>query len=363
MTASYVSAKDTWKPVAKGYVLIESTTGKVLAGENQHVKLPMASTTKIMTALLTVEQQELDTYFTVDSQAIKVEGTSMGLREGDSASLRTLAYGMMLPSGNDAANAAAVRISGSMNAFVEQMNLKAQELSMQDTHFVTPSGLHDDNHYSTAYDMALLARAAIRNPVFASICKKQKATVSFGNPPYSRSLTNHNKLLKEYDGCVGMKTGFTKKAGRCLVSVATRNDISLICVTLGASDDWNIHKRLFDYGFSHIEKTTLVSDTTMLLANVVGGEEDSVAILPHTNVTAPINEQEVSLLTQQVYLNRFYYAPVKQGDVLGEIHYFLDGNRVAVTTLVSAETVARKQITQKQKKSFWEKIKKYFHLS
>ena len=180
----------------------------------------MASTTKIMTALLTLEQGGLDDYFQVDSDAIRVEGSSMGLQEGDSVSLRALAYGMLLASGNDGANAAAVRIAGSIPAFVERMNARAAEIGMADTRFATPSGLDDPGHYSTAYDMALLAREALQSPLFAEICAQSKAVVQYGNPPYNRWLTNHNRLLREYPGTIGVKTGFTKASGRCQIGRA-----------------------------------------------------------------------------------------------------------------------------------------------
>ena len=222
---------------AKAAVLMDAQTGRVLFAQNAGLRLPMASTTKIMTALLTLEQGGLDNYFQVDSDAIRVEGSSMGLQEGDSVSLRALAYGMLLASGNDGANAAAVRISGSIPAFVERMNARAAEIGMADTRFATPSGLDDPGHYSTAYDMALLAREALQNPLFAEICAQSKAVVQYGNPPYNRWLTNHNRLLREYPGTIGVKTGFTKASGRCLVSCAERDGVRLIAVTLGCPDD------------------------------------------------------------------------------------------------------------------------------
>ncbi|MBQ4100232.1 MAG: D-alanyl-D-alanine carboxypeptidase, partial [Oscillospiraceae bacterium] len=203
---------------ANSAVLIEMQTGKVLYEKNAHQKLSMASTTKIMTALLTLESQNLDTYFTVNPKVIQVEGTSMGLLEGDQVTLRALAYGMLLASGNDAANSAAVAVGGSIDAFVAMMNERAKLLGMKNTSFKTPSGLDDDGHYSTAYDMALLASAALSNPDFVEICSKETAKIKYGNPPYDRWLKNHNKLLTGYDGTISVKTGFTKKSGRCLVS-------------------------------------------------------------------------------------------------------------------------------------------------
>ena len=217
---------------AKASILIDADSGRVLSAQNEKAKLPMASTTKIMTTLIALEQPDLTSYFTVDPEAIKVEGSSMGLTEGDRVNLLTLCYGMILPSGNDAANVVAMRIGGSAEKFADMMNAKAAELGLKDTHFVTPSGLDADGHYTTAYDLAQLARIAMQNPLFKSICKESAAQVEFGNPPFKRWLKNHNKLIEMYDGCIGVKTGFTDAAKRCLVSAAERDGVTLICVTL-----------------------------------------------------------------------------------------------------------------------------------
>lgn len=344
---------------AKGYILMEAATGKVLEGANEHKTLPIASTTKIMTTLLALEQPNIEEYFEVDSKAIMVEGTSMGLQAGDKTSLLALAYGMMLPSGNDAANAAAVKVAGSIPKFAELMNKKAAEIGMKNSHFVTPSGLHNEDHYSTAYDMALLTRAALRNPKFAVICSSKKARVEFGNPIQKRQLTNHNRLLKEYEGCIGVKTGFTKKAGRCLVSAATRDGVTLICVTLGAQDDWNVHKTLYDTWFPKIQKTPIPTDVSKLKINVVGGTQKKIGVTAHVTPTAPIEEKDIKLLNQQIYINRFYYAPIKKGDVVGEIKHYLNGYEIASTTLVANQDVALQPYIEK-KKTFIDKVKEFF---
>ena len=217
----------------------------------------MASTTKIMTTLLTIESGNLDTEFMVDSQAIHVEGSSMGLQENDIVTKRALCYGMLLPSGNDAANASAVAVAGSIPAFAELMNRRAAEIGMTRTCFVTPSGLEGTGHGASAADMALLTREALRNETFREICCQASARVKFGNPPYQRTLYNSNKLLRMYDGVIGVKTGFTDEAGRCLVSACERNGVTLICVTLNDRDDWNDHMHLYDYGFTQVSPVTL----------------------------------------------------------------------------------------------------------
>lgn len=236
---------------ARAAVVVEYETGKVLYEKNADLQLPMASTTKIMTTLLTLESDNIDDWFTVDSEAIKVEGSSMGLSEGEVITKRILAYGMMLPSGNDAANAAAVAVSGSIEGFVRLMNEKAENFGLTNTHFVTPSGLDDytDEHYSTALDMANLTRLALSNETFREICGTKSICLEFGDGE-SFWLSNSNKLLSSCEGVIGVKTGFTDKAGRCLASACERDGVTLICVTLSDPNDWYDHTNLYDYCFS-----------------------------------------------------------------------------------------------------------------
>ena len=322
----------------RGMILMEGETGRILFGVDPDEKLPMASTTKIMTALLTLEQPSIDTSFVVNAAAIQVEGTSMGLKEGDSVTLRTLAAGMLLASGNDAANAAAVAIDGSLADFAERMNERAAEIGMTNTSFVTPSGLDDENHYSTARDMALLAREALKNPDFAALCGSSTMKLYYGNPPYARWLSNHNRLLREYDGTIGVKTGFTKKSGRCLVSAAKREDVTLICVTLGASDDWNLHKQAFDAGFAAMNRYTL-SDflTDPYSVPVTGGTRSAVRIEPEEDAVLSLTQAEAERLEISAQFSTLEYAPVSIGDVLGEISILLDGQLLASVPLTAAQ--------------------------
>lgn len=348
--------------IAKGYVLIEASTGRVISGSNIDTRLPMASTTKIMTALITLEQENIYQEFLVDDNAIMVEGTSMGLVKGDTASLYALANGMLLSSGNDSANAAAVRISGSIDKFTELMNERAEKLGMKNTNFVTPSGLHDEKHYSTAYDMALLAREAIKNPLFTSICSRETSRVSFGNPPFMRTLNNHNRLLKEYDGCFGVKTGFTKKAGRCLVSAAERDGVRLICVTLGAANDWQVHKNLFDYGFAQINRIKVGEASAELAVTlpVAGGERGSVIARAASDTYAAIESSQLVNIKREIFTQKFCYAPIERGKVVGEIRYTLNGSVVASTPLIAVEDVNRQPV-KNQKKTLWDSIEHLFN--
>ncbi len=342
---------------AKAAVLIDADTGRVLYQKNMEQQLPMASTTKIMTALITLEAEELDTLFVVDEAAIMVEGSSMGLQKGDQASLRTLACGMLLPSGNDAANAAAVRIAGSLEAFAELMNARAQAIGMKNTHFVTPSGLDDQAHYSTAYDMALLARVALEQPSFLDLCSRNIAKVEFGNPPYERWLKNHNRLLQSYEGAIGVKTGYTKKSGRCLVSAAERDGVRLIAVTLNAPNDWQDHTALFDYGFGQVKATDYPVEYEDIRINLVGAEQDSIGVVPLQLPTVTVEEADYDKIIRRVLVEPFYYAPLQAGAAVGEIELYLDGEKIGGCTLVAKEDVLQKITEILPAESFWDKIK------
>ena len=310
---------------ASSYILIEAETGKILAAHNAHTQRPVASTTKILTALLTLEQPGIHERFTVDSEAIRVEGTSMGLRAGDDVSLYDLAGGMLSASGNDAANAAAVKIDGSLAAFADRMNARAAEIGMENSHFVTPSGLHDEAHYSTAYDMALLAREALQNADFAALCAASRVSLFFGAPPQKRTLENHNRLLQTLDWCIGVKTGFTKAAGRCLVSAVKRNGITLICVTLNAPDDWNDHAKLYETGFSQVTRravTPQVSDIAIPKAD--GGTVFVEVLAPLSTV---LTAEEWAECTREVECMPFLYE-AQSGEYVGDAVYYWKGNEV-----------------------------------
>lgn len=342
---------------AQSAILIDAQTGKILFTKNEHTKRPMASTTKIMTTLLCLESGNLDEEFVVDSAAIMVEGSSMGLQEGDVVTKRALCYGMMLPSGNDAANATAIKLAGNYEDFAEMMNGRAKQLGMTSTHFVTPSGLDDKGHGSTAYDMALLTREALKNPNFAEICSQQSAKLSFGNPPYDRWLKNSNKLLTMYNGCIGVKTGFTDDAGRCLVSAAERNGVKLICVTLKASSDWEDHRKMFDYGFSVEKCYDLPYPADVLNIPVVGGETDSVSLTVSEKPTASLAREDVSEISSRTIIPPFVYAPVAQNAQVGRVEYYLDRVLIEAVPIVANENCL--EIQHEQRHGFIEKIKDF----
>ncbi|MGN0570807.1 MAG: D-alanyl-D-alanine carboxypeptidase family protein [Candidatus Fimenecus sp.] len=324
---------------AEACILMVADTHEVLFSRNEQKQLPMASTTKIMTALVALESGIPHKEITVTDEMVRVEGTSIGLLPGDSITVQTLVAGMLLESGNDAANVTAYAVAGGIAPFVEMMNAKARELGMQNTCFETVSGLDSENHHSTAYDMALLGCAAIQNPVFRSICSQTHMRVSYGNPPYMRTFSNHNKLLSAYDGAFGIKTGFTKKSGRCLVSAAERDGITLVAVTLNAPNDWADHEKLFDYGFSVVQKKQAFSLEQCPRISVVGGVASAVSTTIAGDCTVVLGDSQAQV-TAKAYVQPFLYAPVQAGDCVGSIDVFVNGEKVFTRTIVAAENVA-----------------------
>ena len=308
-------------------VLYEPVSGTVLFEKNSREVLPVASTTKIMTALLAFESEHRGDSVTITPEMISVEGSSMGLRAGEMLALGDIARGMMMASGNDGANAIALYLSDSTEAFSEKMNARAAELHMMQTHFVTPSGLDAEGHGSTAYDMALLAAEAMQNEEFAAAVGQTTLSVPFISPEKTVRYENHNRLLKLYPDCTGIKTGFTKKAGRCLVSSAERDGARLICVTLNAPDDWNDHMNLYDYGFAQLVERT-----------VVGGEKECISLTLQTQESAVLPKDVT--VTAGCILPQFVYAPVEKGDVIGCVRYSVNGKVLKETPLVSSEDCA-----------------------
>ncbi|CBL17480.1 D-alanyl-D-alanine carboxypeptidase family protein [Ruminococcus champanellensis] len=349
-----VHAADPLGISAQAYVLMEADTGKVLLSKNGDEKRPIASTTKIMTTLLCLESGGLDDWFVVDPEAIRVEGSSMGLQEGDVVTKRMLCYGMLLPSGNDAANATAVRLAGSIPEFAKLMNARAARIGMTHTCFVTPSGLDAEGHGASVRDMGLLARTAMQNPDFRAICSQSRAEVCFGNPPYNRWLKNTNKLLTMYEGVVGVKTGFTDAAGRCLVSFCERDGVSLLCVTLHAKDDWNDHMKLYDYGFAHVVSQP-VEPPDALSVSVVGGTADTVALRTRDPLSVGTDNGDLRQLMVQVQVEPFLYAPVPENARVGNLAYYYEGRHVADVPLYTVDAVAAQE-QEPETPGFWQAL-------
>lgn len=344
---------------AQSAVVLTADTGAVLFEKDGHTPRPVASTTKIMTALLALEaaQERGDPLVDITQEMVAVEGSSMGLQAGDSISLTGLAAGMLLASGNDAANAAALYLEGSLESFAARMNQRAAALGMEDTHFVTPSGLDGEDaqglgHLSTAYDMALLARAALEDQAFRQLCSSPSLAVEFAEPVKRVTYTNHNKLLAQYQGCVGVKTGFTKEAGRCLVSAAERDGALLIAVTLNAPNDWEDHTALLDYGFSQVEPYQLAGGDVRLTVPVVGSPVEVVSLRGSNGgeVTLPLGQG--AQVERVVRVPKFLYAPVEAGEQVGEICWYLEGQLLGSAPLTAAGAAP----LQEKAPSLWERL-------
>lgn len=343
---------------AKSAIVICADTNEIVFEKNAFEELPMASTTKIMTSILALEYGANDFLYSVTSDMISVEGSSIGLLAEDTISLKTLVKGMLLESGNDAANTVAHIVSGGIDDFVALMNYKAIEIGMSSTSFETPSGLDGKNHYSTAYDMAILGAYAIKNPEFRQICSSQSQVVYYGNPPYRRVFSNNNKLLNLYDGAFGIKTGFTKKSGRCLVSAVEKDDKTLVAVTLNASDDWNDHIKMYDYSFLLVNSYKLSCNVENLKISVVGGDKSSISIKTNDTPKLTIKDKDFSY-KYKIYVEKFLYAPVKQGDIVGFVEYYDKNNKLLNKAyLIANEDV--NAIKNKDNKNFIDKVIDFF---
>ena len=314
---------------AAAAVTMDADTGETLFAENADSRLPMASTTKIMTALVALGEGDLDRVYTVKKQYAAVEGSSMYLEEGERLTLRDTLYGLLLSSGNDAAAAVAGECGGE-RAFVDKMNAKARELGLTDTRFENPSGLPSDGHYTTARELAKITAAALRDPVFRDIVSTKTCTAA------GRTLVNHNRLLSLYEDAIGVKTGFTDNARRCLVSAAERGGVTLVAVTLNAGDDWNDHAKMLDYGFTKVKAYPLETSCTNRVA--VAGTGQSVGVYAQARTLALTPEQRTRIV-REVYLPGFVYGSVGRGDQLGEIRFLLDGKVVCACPLLADSAV------------------------
>lgn len=349
---------------ADAAVLICADTSEVLFAKNEFKPRSMASTTKIMTSIIALEQIDAcgDRDVVITDEMVNVEGCAMGLRSGDVVSLSTLVKGALLPSGNDAATSIAFAISGSKEKFADLMNEKAKQIGMKDSYFVTPSGLDEGDHHSTAYDMAILGSYCMENEGFCDIVSKKSMQVEFKNPQKTLNLRNHNKLLRLYKNCIGIKTGFTKKSGRCLVSCAENNGARLICVTLDAPNDWDDHINLFNFGFSNVTKK-LFEDKGKKFSIPVKNAENCVDKIEAVceqdfSITSKIGEEENS--ESLVELPEFVVAPVERGQVVGKIVYKFKGKVVGQNDIVSSQDVSAVKVKRNFFQKFFCKISSLF---
>lgn len=327
---------------AKTAVVIDANSGRVLYEKNKDEKVYPASTTKIMTALLAIEQGDLDKKVKVSPEAVGVEGSSIYLTPGEELPLRDLVYGLMLRSGNDAAVAIAEEIGGGTDKFVNMMNERALSVGAKHTHFMNPNGLHDENHYTTSYDMALIARQAMHNPAFKEAAKAKSYQANRGEGKFN-VFYNKNKVVYQYDGGTGIKIGYTKVAGRTLVASSQRNGTELICVVMGAPDWFNDTYALMDYGYSNYEEVKVVDGQTPLKAfPVSGGDKEQVYVGTRKDVYCPVKKGSQVELGIAYAVTEDAKAPVSRWQEVGLLHIYVDGEYCYSEPLYYLEDISRK---------------------
>ena len=345
---------------AYAYSLYCVNTGKFLIEHNGNERLPMASTTKIMTAILGIEYLQADKEETVVTVTpdMYAEGSSMYLKAGEKLLLSDVVTGMLMVSGNDAANAVALTVGGSQEGFQDLMNEKAKSIGLKNTRFVTPSGLDAQGHYTTACDLAKLMEYCMENSLFREIDREKSITVDFVEPiGKQQTYYNENRLLREYDYCIAGKTGYTDKAGRTLVSCAEKDGIRLIAVTLNDSkSDWQDHKNFFDYGFDLLSLQPIEPEIDSIDISVVGGEKDKILLSIGTSPLVCVEDYENTEVDRVYKLPRFVYAPVKDGEKIGYVEYYKNGVYIGKSEVTAFENAAYKEITT----SFLENVVSFF---
>jgi D-alanyl-D-alanine carboxypeptidase len=352
LTAAILVAAVLFSPAKAGAIsarkgiVLDAVTGRVLYEKRPDEESLIASTTKIMTALVVCQQCNVLDRVKIPAQAVGIEGSSMYLKEGEILTVQELLYGLMLHSGNDAAVALAIYCGGTVEGFVELMNDKARALGLENTHFANPNGLDAPGHHSTARDLAILAAYAMEDPIFARTVSTKQVNCA------GRSLTNHNKLLWRVPGAEGVKTGYTKAAGRILVSSASREGRRLICVTIDDPNDWADHAALLEEGFSGYKVETVVEKGSALGSlEVEEGDADRVELLAGEGFAyALAKDERIRILLPQ---REFVYAPVKAGEKAGTAYLLLGDRVIGKIPLVYGRTVEQKK---EEKQSLWDRL-------
>lgn len=331
---------------AENAIVLDALTGRVLFEKNADKQSLIASTTKIMTALIVCEQCNVLDRMRIPKEAVGIEGSSMYLKEGEVLTIQELLYGLMLSSGNDAAVALAIYCGGTVEGFAELMNDKAHILGLRETHFENPNGLDSPGHYSTARDLAKLAAYAMKNPIFYKTVSAKTVTVG------ERHLRNHNKLLWQVTGADGVKTGYTRAAGRILVSSATRDGRRLICVTLNDPNDWADHSALLEEGFARYAVQRIVTAGELVgILEVESGQEEKVEILAAEDFDYALSPEEQPML--MLPGAGFVYSPVTKGADAGYVYVLIDGNAVGKVPVVFGRTIEKET---EEAPGFWETL-------
>ena len=327
---------------AQAAILIEADSGDVIYEKNAHEKRPMASTTKIMTAVVALEHSKPDQVVSVKEAACGVEGSSIYLTPGEQLTMEELLYALMLESANDAAAAIAYEIAGGIDGFAALMNETAARIGLGETHFTNPHGLDHEEHYTTAADLAKLTAYAMRIPTFREIVSTYKRAIPLRNGDRNgeetRMLLNHNRLLRRSEDVIGVKTGFTKRSGRCLVTAAERNGVKVIAVTLNAPDDWNDHLALHELGFAQYASYVLAEPGSFSGRFLCASAPDG-SVLAANDEGLTLCLKAGLTITHTVECGRMLFAPIEKGDVLGRVVFYADGEEIGSVPLTAQESV------------------------
>ncbi|WP_058485427.1 D-alanyl-D-alanine carboxypeptidase family protein [Defluviitalea phaphyphila] len=334
---------------AQSAILIEADTGRILWEKNAFEPRAMASTTKIMTCIIALEKGNLSDEVIVSKRAAKAPEVKLYLKEGEKQRLEDLLYALMMKSSNDVAIAIAEHISGSVEAFCEEMTEKAKELGAKNTVFKTPNGLDADGHQSTAYDLALITRYAMQNPKFVEIINTRSLTIPKEGNYRSYYLNNTNRFLDEFPGANGVKTGYTGKAGYCFVGAAKQNDMQLISVVLasgwgprGKEQKWIDTKKIMEYGFKNYKKVSIIEKNQYLKTiPVIKAKETNVPLYADEDFIYPINEEEKSQIKIKLKVPKIIEAPVIKGQKIGEVQIFIVDQMCGKISLVAGKSINR----------------------
>lgn len=357
LTGIPVYAQSLSNITAKSAVVIEYETGKVIFAKNSEEKRAPASTTKIMTALVALDEMgdQLDILVPTSEKAATIGESSIWLVKGEVLSLEDMLYGLLLNSGNDAAVAIAEKIGGSEAGFVQMMNAKAKSLEAKNTHFANPNGLPNKDHYTTAADLAKITRCALHNHIFSSIVATKTKEIIWENHEWNRQLINTNKLLWHLDGANGVKTGYTEDAGHCLVSSAKRGDQQFICVVLNSANIWEDSKNLLEYAFANYKKVDLYDKGQEVAeVKVDSGLEDKLKLITQNKVSVVVpkdNKQEIK--KKFLIKENKKAAPIKKGEVIGRMDILLDGKIISQENLMADRDVHSKTLMRSFINQFW----------
>ncbi len=343
--AAAASAELPAPPVTQGkaVLLMDAHSGRVLYEKNAHQRMSPASVTKIMTGLLVVENGNLNRTVEISKNAASTPESSIWLEEGEKVTVCQLLYALMLNSANDASVALAESVAGSVEAFVELMNKRARELGMKNTNFRNPHGLEEPGHYTTAYDLALVSREAMTYQAFCQIVAAKTHKIPWADNDYDRLLINKNRLLWRYDGAVGIKTGYTKQAGNCVVGAAQKGPLMLIAVSLNSPTVYPDLQALFDYGFANYRLLTLKEAAQLSVeVPVLNGQEEKVLAFPKTDLKVAVTEAEEAQTSYTVHIDDAITAPVREGQVVGTCTIHVGDEEAGTVELVAGTSVAEK---------------------